>query len=92
MHVQDKDSDSDTGEKSFEEVTSLFHTMAKAGNVHQTYKMFNTKSFRESLSIPDAIWNELEPLLKEKITKIRAEIREKKKAKAESSSPEKLPS
>ena len=65
--------------------------MAETGSMQHTYKMFNTKSFRESLSIPDAIWNELEPLVKAKITEIRAKIRETKKAQMEITKPEKLP-
>jgi hypothetical protein len=39
--------------------------------------MFNNKPFRESLSIPDRIWNELEPSIKDKIMAIRANIRKK---------------
>src|SRR6476620_12509230 len=43
--------------------------------------MFNTKTVRESLSIPEAIWSELEPMIKDKITEIRAKVREKRKEK-----------
>src|SRR5687768_5098195 len=64
-------------EKTVDEVAYLFHTMARQGGIGPTYKMFNNKPFRESLSIPDRIWNELEPLMKEKIVAIRAALRKK---------------
>ena len=37
--------------------------------------MFNTSSFRETLSIPPRIWAELEPAIKERINEIRADLR-----------------
>src|SRR5687768_8231272 len=42
-----------------------------------TYTMFNSKPFRESLSIPDKIWNKSEPMIKDKIIAIRVDIRKK---------------
>ena len=90
LHVQEEP-EPVIEEKSVEEVTRLFSTMAQASNMHQTYKMFNTKSFRESLSIPDAIWNELEPLVKDKIQEARIRIREKKKAKLDKQQNNSLP-
>ena len=59
--------DPEQPEKTVDEVAFLFRTMARQGGIGPTYKMFNNKPFRESLSIPDRIWNELEPLMKEKI-------------------------
>ena len=60
---------------SIEQVTKLFHFMAKESGLHPTFQVFATKTFRENLSIPDKIWAELEPLVREKINAIRAQIR-----------------
>ena len=51
---------------STEQVTKFFHTMAKENGLHPTFQVFKTKTFRESLSIPDKIWAELEPLVKKR--------------------------
>src|SRR5687768_895583 len=59
-------------EKTVEEASYLFHIMAQQGGVRPTYKIFNSNPFRKSLSIPDKIWNELMPLIKEKIIAVRA--------------------
>jgi hypothetical protein len=81
MFVQDKDHVPEPEGKSAEEVLSLVHTMAENSSITHVYKMFNTKTVRESLSIPEAIWSELEPMIKDKITEIRAKVREKRKEK-----------
>lgn len=79
MHVmKDKLYDtSPSAEKTVEEVLYLFHTMAQRGGIGPIYKMFNSKPFRESLSIPNRIWNELEPMIKDKIIATRANLRKK---------------
>ena len=64
-------------EKTLDEVSYLFHSMAQQHGVTPAYRMFSNKPFRESLSIPDRIWNELEPQIKDKIIVIRASIRKK---------------
>ena len=51
--------------------------MAQQTGVTPAFKAFRSKPFRESLSIPDKIWNELEPLIKDKIISIRANLRKK---------------
>src|SRR5687768_17653431 len=61
-------------------VLYIFHTMAQQGGVIPTYKTFKNKGFRESLSMPDKIRNELEPLIKDKIIAIRANLRKKNEA------------
>ena len=64
MHVAESyesDHESDTPTKSYEEVCKLFHTMSKATGLKNTYKSFQSKDFRDSLYIPQAIWNEMEP-------------------------------
>ena len=81
MFVQDVVPEPEPVGKSAEDVLTLFHTMAESSSIHHVYKMFNTKTVRESLSIPEAIWSELEPMIKDKITEIRAKIREKRKDK-----------
>jgi hypothetical protein len=62
-------------EKDYNETCRLFHSMAEDGGYFNTYKVFNTRSFRENLSIPDQIWKELEPVMKDKITEIRSKLR-----------------
>jgi hypothetical protein len=81
MFVQDMDPEPEPVGKSAEDVLTLFHTMAESSSIHHVYKMFNTKTVRESLSIPEAIWSELEPMIKVKITEIRAKVRDKRKEK-----------
>ena len=61
-----------------EEVHQLFHTMAQESNLQSTFNCFNTQSFRQNLSIPDAIWREMEPELREKIMEIRKKLRDQK--------------
>ena len=58
-----------------ESVAKLFHTMAQEDGINHTYHMFNTSSFRETLSISSKIWAELEPAIKEKIKEIKANLR-----------------
>jgi hypothetical protein len=74
MNVQDdlpKPISYDTAEK----VTQLFHSVASIEGVYPTYRMFSLKTYRESCSIPDKIWAELEPMFKKKINEIRAKVR-----------------
>jgi hypothetical protein len=67
--------------------------MAKEDGLQETYHVFNSKTFRQSLSIPDATWNKLEPMLKDKITELRNKIRKERAEKASmDKKPEKLPS
>jgi hypothetical protein len=64
MHVAEKydsDSESEAPGKSYDEVCKLFHTMSKASGLKSAYNTFKSKDFRESLYIPQAIWDELEP-------------------------------
>ncbi len=54
--------------------------MAKESCVLTTFKMFNTKTFRDNLHIPDAIWKEMEPPLRETIQKLKEKIWAKRAA------------
>ena len=66
MHVAEKydsDSESEAPSKSYDEVCKLFHTMSKASGLKSAYNTFKSKDFRESLYIPQAIWDELEPTI-----------------------------
>lgn len=58
--------------------------MAENSSIHQFYKILNTKSVRESRSILEVIWSELEPMIKEKITVIQAKVRERRNEKEQS--------
>jgi hypothetical protein len=66
---------------SLEGVANLFTSMALEGGVESTYKMFNTRTFRQTLSIPDELWKALDEPLKVKIQEIRKTLRQKKEAK-----------
>jgi len=59
---------------SLTETRMMFHTMAQESNVQHTYAIFNTKTFREKLQIPEAIWAALKPEIKEEINVIRRKI------------------
>ncbi|HYX14539.1 MAG TPA: hypothetical protein VE944_09245, partial [Nostoc sp.] len=59
--------------------------MAQQGGIVPTFRMFKHKPFRESMSIPDRIWNELEPMIKDKIIAIRANLRKKNEEAAKKS-------
>lgn len=67
--------------KTIEQVSRMFYTMAEEHGLVNTYRMYQTRQFRETLSIPSAIWAELEPAIQEKINKIRSEIKKSKKHK-----------
>ena len=90
VHERSPEPNLDPEQKSVDEVSRLFHSMATEEGLEQTYQIFSTKTFRQSLSIPDVIWNELEPMLKDKINEIRAKVRENRKQKEKPKS-EKLP-
>ena len=81
MHVHEKQDEMEyesNSEKSFEQVIKLYHTVMREKGPVNAYKLFNTKVFRENLSILDAIWNKLEPIMKLQITKIREKLCAKK--------------
>ncbi len=49
-----------TNAKTYTETRELFNTMLKdTGNVLTTYQAFNSRTYRDSLQIPDLIWKEL---------------------------------
>ena len=52
----------------------LFEEVAKETSIFQAYQSLNSRSIRESLSIPHAIWKELEPAIQEKIRTLREKI------------------
>ena len=60
-----------------DKVSSLFHSMAVEGGLETTYKMFNMRSFRQSMRIPDVIWKELDEPLRRKIQEIRETLKRK---------------
>ena len=60
MYVEDSNQ---APEKSVDDVMTLFQTMAEEGGLLSTYRMFNTRTFRDSMSIPDKIWKEMDPIL-----------------------------
>ena len=64
--------------KTAEQVVKLFHTIALENGVSATYRMFNTRSFRDSMTIPTAIWFELEPQIREKVNEARERAKAKK--------------
>ena len=75
-----------------EETTALIHKLSSETSVYNTYQSLQSKTFRESLRIPDSIWNMLEPSLRKKIDEIRSTIRKQRADKAKKESqPQSLP-
>ena len=64
--------------KTLEQVSKIFHSFAQESGLQHTFRMFQARSFRESLSIPSEIWKELEPVIQEQINKIRQKIKERR--------------
>ena len=56
----------------------LFHTISEEHGYNNTYNMFNTRTFRDSLMIPSTLWAELKPKIREKINDARRRAREMK--------------
>ena len=77
MHTEKSSEKKEPPGHTLDSVAKLLHTMASESNFDHTYHMFNAKTFRESLGIPSAIWAELEPLIKDRINEIRAELKAK---------------
>ena len=83
LHVSDHFSQYESEEednspsKSIEEVTKLFHTMCQESGLRHTYQLFQSKRFQENLSIPQSIWDELEPAIKERVLEIKKKLKEK---------------
>jgi hypothetical protein len=61
MHVEKNPTPTKNHEKTVEEVSQLFTEYAEHAGINATYKHFNVRGFRDNLSIPPLIWNELEP-------------------------------
>ena len=71
MHVEQNTHDTPEDQpKTLDQVSPLFHAMAIEDGLETAYNVFNTRTFRDQLSIPTAIWKELEPEIKEKINEI----------------------
>ena len=57
--------------KTLAETRTLFNAInSESGNLLQTYHAFNTRAYRQSLQIPDLIWNELSSEYRGEINKI----------------------
>ena len=55
MNVEDTNKKDYKSQKNMEQVVKLFYTMAENNGYKNTYNMFNTKSFRDSLMILTAL-------------------------------------
>ena len=62
-------------EETLEDVSEMFMEMSYEGGLEHTYRMFNTKTFRDRLNIPTPIWRELEPAIKDKIQEIKNRVK-----------------
>lgn len=90
MHRNDSNHDSaQQPEKSVNEILSLFQTMANEGSLHAAYRMFNTRTFRETMSISDTCWKAREPIMKSKVKEIRKKLSTQKNRKRENIHPDK---
>ncbi len=65
------------GEKALENVSNMFNDMMVESRIEATYRMFNARSYRDTLQISTAIWMELEPIIKDRINEIRKKHNEK---------------
>jgi len=65
-------------EPSPEDTIKKIQLMMQEASPLQVYQALRSPTMRESLNIPNALWKELEPKLKERIMEIRDEIRKKK--------------
>jgi len=94
MHVTDtyeSDHEPELPTKTVDEVCKIFHTMSKASGFKSAYNTFKSKDFRESLYIPQAIWDELEPSLQDEVMKVKNKAKEKQANNAKSNNVSKLP-
>ena len=66
LHVRDPS----IQEMSMEKAAETFTTMAEESGIETTFRMFNARTFRDRLGIPPAIWNEMEPAIREKVNEI----------------------
>ena len=78
-----------TNSLSLKESARCFINHVSQHGLGMAWNMFNVKSYRESLSIPDSIWIQLEPPIKMKIGEIRKKIREDRATKQDSKQPAK---
>ncbi len=62
--------------KTLDEASICFQQQAKESGLENAYNLFNVRQNRESLSIPTAIWKELEPVIRDQINAIRTRLRE----------------
>ena len=92
LHVEETPSNiSPNRYDTVELVTEAFKDLAKKEGTYPAYKIFAIRSFRENLSIPDKIWAELEPMIKEKINAIRKKVRLESEQKQGSITTNKIP-
>ena len=48
--------------------------MASESNAQTAFNCFNTRTFRESMRIPDILWKAMEPELRDKIWELKKKI------------------
>ena len=66
-------------QRSMQETMDLFEEVVRQGSIYQAYQAFNSAPLRQSLRVPDALWKEMEPTLKEKINEVKQKIHEQRK-------------
>ena len=49
--------------------------MVDEDGIVNAYRVFNTRTFRQTMSIPDRLWNEMEPIMTDKINELRKKLR-----------------
>ena len=78
MHARETPVQETPHTKNYDEVCVMFTTMEQEEGLFNAYRAFNTRVIRQNLNIPDQIWNELEPQIKQRITEIRSKLRKQK--------------
>ena len=61
----------------YNDAIRLVNKIATETSTEAAYRVLQSRTYRESLRIPNAIWKRLEPALQEKLRKIREEIESK---------------
>ena len=62
----------------YDECERVLQTLVQETSLTRAYNALQSAVVRKSLNIPNEIWRELEPKMKEKITQIKNEIRQKR--------------
>ena len=78
MAVKETEHEEEDHSMTLNKAITLFNTLCEETSPIHAFRTFSSPTMRENLSIPDPIWKELEPIVKDQITAIRRKIRERR--------------